>query len=337
MNPHQSHIVAFFMGIIMVSPLQAAHSARSVDLVVYGGTASGVMTAYSASREGLTVVLLEPGAHLGGMVTGGLSDTDLGHYTIIGGYARDFYMKAAAHYGLQNLDSPRNWLSEPHIDEAIFRDMLKDSGVAVYFHERLRENKGVVLAGKQIVSITTADGKHWRAQVFADCTYEGDLMAKSGVSYTWGRESSKEYGEDLAGVRGNTPRHQFGWPISAYDEHHRLLPEIDPGPLAPPGSGDKKVQAYNFRLILTNDPANRLPFPRPKVDDRSRFVLLEQFINEFQQHVGRPPSLHDVLGGPHMIPNHKADFNNGGAVSTDYIGHSWKYPEGSYAEKAAAC
>ncbi len=257
------------------------------------------MTAYSAAREGLHVVLLEPGDHLGGMVTGGLSATDLGHYTIIGGYARDFYMKAAAHYGIHDLDRPENWRSEPHVDEEIFRAMLQESGVAVRFHERLREHRGVELQGKHLVSITTADGKHWPAKIFADCSYEGDLMAQAKVSYTWGREASAEYGEDLAGVRGNTPKHQFLWPLSAYDEHHQLLPEIDPGPLAAPGSGDKKVQAYNFRLILTDDPADRLPFPRPPGYDRSRFALLERYLNEFPQYMHREPGLRDLTNPVH--------------------------------------
>jgi hypothetical protein len=135
-------------------------------------------------------------------------------------------------------------------------------------------------------------------------------------------------------VRGDTPKHQFLWPLSAYDEHHQLLPEIDPGPLAAPGSGDKKVQAYNFRLILTDDPADRLPFPRPPGYDRSQFALLERYLDEFPQYMRREPGLRD-LTNPVMIPNHKADFNNNGPVSTDYIGHSWKYPEATYAEKAA--
>jgi hypothetical protein len=332
MNARQLRI-AYFLA-LFAAPLHAAAPAVSPDLVVYGGTASGVMTAYSAAREGLHVVLLEPGVHLGGMVTGGLSATDLGHYTIIGGYARDFYMKAAAHYRVHDLDRPENWRSEPHVDEEIFRTLLQDSGVDVRFHEHLREHRGVKLRGKHLVSITTADGKHWPARIFADCSYEGDLMAQAKVSYTWGREAAAEYGEDLAGVRGNTPKHQFLWPLSAYDEHHQLLPEIDPGPLAAPGSGDKKVQAYNFRVILTDDPADRLPFPRPPGYDRARFALLERYLNEFPQHMGREPGLRD-LTNPVMIPNHKADFNNNGPVSTDYIGHSWKYPEATYAEKAA--
>src|SRR6204780_1171355 len=125
--------------ILFTTTLHAADPAPSPDLLVYGGTASGVMTAYSAAREGLHVILLEPGAHLGGMVTGGLSATDLGHYTIIGGYARDFYMKAAGYYGVHDLNRPENWLSEPHVDAEIFRTMLQDAGVEVHFHERLRE------------------------------------------------------------------------------------------------------------------------------------------------------------------------------------------------------
>jgi hypothetical protein len=334
MNARCLAIAAVLAKIALATPLHAADPAPAADLVVYGGTSSGVMTAYSAAREGLRVVLLEPGVHLGGMVTGGLSATDLGHYTIIGGYARDFYMKAAAHYGVHDLDRPENWRSEPHVDEEIFRTMLKDAGVDVYFHERLREQGGIERQSRHLVSVTTEDGKHWPAKIFADCSYEGDLMAQAKVSYTWGREASSEYGEDLAGVRGNTPKHQFLWPLSAYDEHHHLLPEIDPGPLAPPGSGDKKVQAYNFRLILTNDPADRLPFPRPQGYHRSRFALLERYLNEFQQHMGRVPGFRDITN-PVMIPDRKADFNNNGPVSTDYIGHSWKYPEATYAEKAA--
>lgn len=312
----------------------AQAGAQTADLVVYGGTASGVMTAYSAAREGLHVVLLEPGAHIGGMVTGGLSATDLGDFTVIGGYARNFYLKAAAHYGVDNLDDPANWHSEPHVDEAIFQAMLREAGVAVHLHERLREKTGVTLQGTRISSITTEDGKRWSARIFADCSYEGDLMAESKIGYTVGRESSAQYGESLAGVRAVTPKHQFAWPMSAYDKNGHLYPEVDPGPLAAPGSGDKKVQSYNFRLILTTNPADRLPFPRPEGYDRSRFALLEEYLREFEQHTGRLPVVHDFFN-PVAIPNQKADFNNNGPVSTDYIGHSWKYPDASYAERAA--
>jgi len=303
------------------------------NLVVYGATASGVMTAYSAARQGLHVILLEPGHHLGGMVTGGLSATDLGHYTIIGGYPRAFYMKAAAHYGVHDLNEPPNWRSEPHVSEELFRDMLRDAGVTCHFGERLREHHGVDLRGKRILAITTQSGRRWTAQVFADCSYEGDLMAQAKIHYTWGREPISQYNESLAGVRVDTPKHQFTWPLSAYDAHHRLLPEIDPGPMGAAGSGDKKVQSYNFRLILTTDRANQVPFTRPEGYNRADFALLERYLREFAQHKGRPPVAGDVTN-PVAIPNHKADFNNNGPVSTDFIGHSWKYPEGSDALKA---
>lgn len=314
--------------------LSAEQTTQSADFVVYGATASGVMTAYSAAREGLHVILLEPGTHLGGMVTGGLSATDYGHFTIIGGYARDLYTQAAAHYGATNLDKGADWYSEPHVAEEIFREMLTRAGVKVYFHERLRERDGVQLVRTAIRSITTEDGKQWRAQIFADCSYEGDLMAQAKISYTWGRESTEQYDEDLAGVRANTPKHQFLWQVSAFDDQHHLLPEIMPGPLATPGSADKAVQSYNFRPVLTRDPADRLPFPRPDGYDSAQFALLARYLSEYAQHVGHVPRLGDITN-PVMIPNNKADFNNNGPFSTDYIGHSWNYPNGTYAEKAA--
>ena len=159
-------------------------------------------------------------------------------------------------------------------------------------------------------------------------------MAQSKISYTWGRESASEYGEDLAGVREHTPAHQFKWPVSAFDDQHHLLPEIGPGPLAAPGSGDKAVQAYNFRVILTRDPNNRLPFPMPVVYDPSQFALLQRYLGEFQKQMGRAPHLGEIVN-PVPIPNQKADFNNNGPFSTDFIGHSWNYPEATYARKAA--
>jgi hypothetical protein len=310
----------------------AAPKPVPVDLVVYGGTASGVITAYSAAKEGLHVILLEPRNHLGGMVTGGLSATDLGSFEIIGGYARDFYTRAAAHYDVHTLAKHDDWLSEPHVGEEIFRAMLKEAGVDVRFHEKLAEHAGVTMAAKHVTAIKTMDGKVWKAKIFADCSYEGDVMAQAGVKYTSGREGIAEYGEDLAGVRAKTPAHQFTWPLNAYDDQHKLLPEISPGPLAAPGSADKKVQAYNFRMILTHDPANQVAYPKPEGYDAARFALLRRYLTEFEKNKGRAPNFHDVTN-PVKIPNQKADFNNNGPVSTDYIGHTWDYPDGSYATK----
>jgi hypothetical protein len=305
---------------------------KKIDLLVYGGTASGVITAYAAAREGLRVVLLEPGDHLGGMVTGGLSATDLGHFQIIGGYARDYYLEAASHYGLHDLDTASNWRSEPHIDEAIFRKWLKKAHVKVKFRQRLDQSDAVLKDGKHVVAVTTEDGRIWKAKIFADCSYEGDLMAAARISYTVGREATNVYNEDLAGVRLNTPKHQFLWSISPYDDAHNLLPEVDPGPLAPQGSGDFRVQAYNFRLVLTNDPANKLPWTQPENYIPTRFALLARYLNEFEQHMGRTPVVHDIMN-PVAIPNHKADFNNNGAFSTDYLGKSWRYPDAAYEDR----
>jgi len=310
----------------------AGETVSPADLVVYGGTASGVMTAYTAAKEGLQVVLLEPGSHLGGMVTGGLSATDVAHFQIIGGYARDFYREAAAHYGVHDLDTHDAWLSEPHVGEEIFNVWLKKAGVEVHFHSRLREKGGVAKSGTLVTSIATEDGTVWKAKVFADCSYEGDVMAQAGVKYMVGREGMGVYGEDLAGVRVDTPKHQFLWKISPVDARGKLMPEVDPGPLAANGSGDKKVQAYNFRMILTNDPANKMPWTKPEGYDASRFELLAKYLQEWNAHMHRNPKFGDVMN-PVAIPNKKADFNNNGAFSSDYIGKSWSYPDASNADR----
>ncbi|WP_255460900.1 FAD-dependent oxidoreductase [Edaphobacter albus] len=304
----------------------------TADLVVYGGTASGVVTAYAAAKEGLHVILLEPGSHLGGMVTGGLSATDVAYFPIIGGYARDFYREAAAHYGVHTLNKHSDWLSEPKVGEAIFTEWLQKTGVEVHFHERLKEKHGVTMSGFHVRSIKTEDGQIWQAKVFADCSYEGDLMAQAGVKYTVGRESREVYNEDLAGVRVDTPKHQFLWKISAYDDKGKLMPEVMPGPMGADGAGDKKVQTYNFRLILTNNPANKLPWTKPEGYNVAQFELLAKYLSQWKENMHREPRMGDVMN-PVAIPDKKADFNNNGAFSTDYIGHSWDYPDGSYAKR----
>ena len=331
-----SHVMAALgqaaLCVLFVSPVVAQAPKPSADLLVYGGTASGVITAYTAAKQGYKVVLLEPGSHIGGMVTGGLSATDVAYFPIIGGYAREFYREAAAEYGVHSLARHEDWLSEPHVGEAIFQRWLKDSGVEVHLHARLKETNGVRRKGLHLLAVTTEDGKYWSAKIFADCSYEGDLMAQAHVQYTVGREGVDVYHEDLAGVRTGTPLHQFQWKISAFDEHGRLLPEVGSQPMGVQGSGDRKVQCYNFRLILTNDPSNRLPWTMPKGYDRGRFELLARYLQQWKAHEGRDPTFHDVTN-PVMIPRRKADFNNQGAFSTDYLGKSWTYPDANYAER----
>lgn len=308
----------------------AAQSER--DLIVYGGTAGGVITAVSAAREGLSVTLLEPGSHLGGMATGGLSRTDFGKKDVIGGYPLEFYWRVGQKYDMARFGQGIAWYYEPHVGEQVFDEMLREAKVQVLLHKRLREKGGVSKEGTRLISVTTEDGSTFQGKVFADCSYEGDLMAQAGVSYTWGRESSAKYGESLAGVREHTPFHQFLVPVNGYDAGHHLLPEISPEPKGETGSADKKVQSYNFRMILTDNPEDRLPFPKPPGYDPHRYELLARLIAAKMAKSGKIPALREFVLIA-RIPNGKADFNNNGPFSTDYIGKSWDYPNASYARR----
>jgi hypothetical protein len=282
---------------------------------------------------GLRVALLEPREHIGGMVTGGLSRTDVGRREVIGGYALEFYWRAGNAYDMAQHLQEIAWLPEPHVAEAIFGDMLRQSGVTVLFHRRLRERDGVRKSGARIESIAMENGETYKARVFADCTYEGDLMAQAGVTFTWGREGSAQYGESLAGVREETPKHQFLVDLSPYDAAGHLLPEISAEPAGEPGAADRKVQAYNFRLILSHDPANQTAYPKPATYDSARFELFARLLAAMEKKQGRASKLGEVLSiSP--IPNHKADMNNNGPFSTDYIGKSYEYPNASYARRA---
>jgi FAD dependent oxidoreductase len=319
--------------ILALAPLLlAAAPPPTYDLAVYGATASGAVTAIAAAREGLKVVLIEPGHHVGGMATGGLSRTDVGKREVIGGYALEFYWRVGMLYDMDRYDQRVAWFYEPHMGERAFREWLASAGVEVLFGKRLREKDGVVKEGGRIVSATMQDGAVYVARIFADCSYEGDLMAQAGVSYTWGRESVSQYGETLAGVREETPKHQFSVPLRAHDELGKLLPEIQEAPRGAPGSADRKVQSYNFRLILSDDPANQVPFPKPANYDARRYELLARLLQALAAKPA-PPRLSDFALAV-VIPNHKADFNNNGPFSTDNLGGSWDYPNASYQRRS---
>jgi len=298
------------------------------DLVVYGGTAAGVLTAVSAARQGLSVALLEPGRHLGGMVTGGLSATDHGRKEVVGGYSREVYVRCGKHYGREI-----EWYPEPHVAERVLNEMIREAGtVTIFLQHRLAEKSGVRKRGSEIVAIRMEDGALFQGTVFADATYEGDLMAQASVSFTWGRESSAEYGESLAGVRPKDRNHQFDFPVSARDAQGNLLPEVQAEPRGQIGSGDRRVQAYNFRMIFTKEAGNKLPFPRPAAYDPQRFELLARFLAAFVKEKGRPPRMNEILL-PRQIANGKWDFNNRGPFSTDYIGRTYNYPNAGYARR----
>ena len=304
--------------------------AKKFEVVVYGGTAGGVMTAVSAAREGLKVAVLEPGKHLGGMVTGGLSRTDFGKKEVIGGIALEFYQRAGKAYG-RGIE----WMPEPRVAEAVLNEMIQEAKtVTLFLNHRLKERGGVKKQGTRVVEITTENGARFQGAIFADASYEGDLLAQAKVDFTWGRESSAQYGESLAGVRPKDRNHQFDFPVSATDENQKLLPEIQKGPRGEIGAGDRKVQAYNFRLILTNDPANRITFARPDGYDPRRFELLARFLPEFVKQKGRAPRMNEILLPAQIAGKQKWDFNNRGPFSTDYIGKSWDYPNASYQRRA---
>ena len=315
---------------LCVSTLGAAE--RTFDVVVYGGTAGAVIAAVTAAREGLNTALVSPDRHIGGMVSGGLSNTDLGKREVIGGAALEFYLRVGRHYNLSQYGQEIGWLHEPHVAEDVFRQMIAGAG-AHLFEGRLRERDGVRKSGTRVESLSTENGDRFNAKVFIDASYEGDLMAQAGVSYSVGRESSAEFGESLAGVRDRTPLHQFLVDILPRDGSGKLLPEISTRQLPEPGTGDKAVQAYNYRFCFSDVPANQAPFQKPAGYDAGRYILFAQLLAARTKVEGKTPTLGTVLS-INRVPNGKADINNQGAVSTDYIGGSWDYPDVTYARRA---
>ncbi|HET6566569.1 MAG TPA: FAD-dependent oxidoreductase [Rhodothermales bacterium] len=323
-----------FLSLLLLLGFRNAPQAQPLtyDVVVYGATSSGVIAAYTARRYGKTVLLIEPGRHLGGMTSGGLGQTDIGNKYAITGLARDFYRRVGQVYG-----KPEAWTFEPHVAEQVFESYLDEAGVEVLYSRRIT---GVRKEGTRIESITleyagaapkppdlVIQGKE-----FIDTSYEGDLMAKAGVSYTVGREANSVYHETLNGVQMFT-HHQFPDGIDPYvvpgDPSSGLLPEITAVGIAPIGSGDKHVQAYNFRMCLCKMDGKGVPIPRPARYDSSRYELL------LRSMAARPPkNLGDQLVNIGYMPGGKTDWNNNGPLSSDYIGNSWEYPEASYNRRA---
>lgn len=306
-------------------------SAESVDICIYGGTSAGVIAAYTASMEGKKVLLVEPGTHLGGMTSGGLGYTDIGNKFVVTGLARDFYRRVGAHYG-----QFEQWIFEPSVAEKIFQEYIERGRVEVLYSYRLHDVKK---EGSRMTEITVENSdnpssdtyRRIKAKVFIDCSYEGDLMAKAGVSYAVGREANSVYGETYNGVqmmRG----HQFWDPIDPYvipgDSASGLIWGVSNHELAPAGSGDRKIQAYNFRVCLTDNPENMIPITRPDNYDSTRYELVLRL-----HEVSPRKSVYDYFIWSRM-PNSKTDINNGGGISTDMIGMNWDYPEAGYDRRA---
>jgi hypothetical protein len=344
------HLLLAFLFLFTTSSA-GNQSASQYDLVIYGGTAAAVTAAAQAKRMGKTVVIVSPDKHLGGLSSGGLGFTDTGNKAVIGGLAREFYHRVWKHYaqteawkwekreeygnkgqGTPAIDGEQRtmWIFEPHVAEQVFEEMIKEHGIPVHRDEWLDRKNGVKKDGARIISITTLSGKRYAGKMFIDATYEGDLMAASGVDYHVGREAMSAYGEKWNGVQTGVlhHRHHFGVlerKISPYvipgDPKSGVLPRISAAPPGEYGQGDKLVQAYNFRMCLTDHPDNRAPFPKPAGYDPKQYELLARIFEA---------GWRETFDKFDRIPNRKTDTNNHGPMSTDNIGYNYDYPEASY-------
>jgi hypothetical protein len=326
-------------------------AADRYDVVIYGGTSAGVAAAVQTARMGKTAVIIEPTQHLGGLTTGGLGATDIGNKKAIGGISREFYQAVFQYYtdaakwkqetreayfsrkphGNTGAEDTM-WTFEPHAASAIFDTMLTAvaAKVTIVRGERLNRQTGVAKEGAQITAITMESGRRFSGPMFIDCSYEGDLMAAAGVSYHVGREANSVYGETLNGLQvAHSVHHQFSQNVDPYivpgDPKSGLLPGINPEPLGADGSGDAKVQAYNFRMCTTDDPANKLDWEKPANYDERWFELALRNVEAGD---------HRISWSPAWMPNRKTDTNNNFAISTDFIGQNWDYPEADYATRA---
>ncbi len=310
---------------VFIAACSERSAADEVDICIYGGSSAGVIAAYTAAKMNKKVILIEPGRRLGGLTSGGLGYTDIGNKYAISGLSLDFYRRVGKHYG-----KLEQWIFEPHVAENIFKEYLSSTDVQVIYEHELQsveKNDGA------ITSITVASSgatKTVKAKIFMDCTYEGDLMAKAGVTFTVGREDNKQYNETYNGVQ-LMDRHQFPDGIDPYkikgDKSSGLLWGISDAALDSNGTGDKKVQAYNFRICLTEDSANRIAITKPDNYDPARYELLLRYLEKKV-----PGDLWGFLKFDRM-PNHKTDINNNGPISTDMIGMNYDYPEADYATR----
>jgi hypothetical protein len=321
----------------------------NADVIIYGGTSAAVTAAVEIGRTGLSVLIVCPEKHLGGMTSSGLGWTDTGNKSVIGGLAREFYQRVYKEYaksetwkwekkedygnkgqGTPALDGANKtmWIFEPHIAEKVFEDLVMESNVKVYRDQWLDREKGVEKKNGKIISITTLSGNVYEGKIFLDATYEGDLMAASNVSYHVGREASSAYNEKWNGVQVGVLHHghHFGnRDISPYktsgDATSGVLPRISMENPGSKGDGDKKIQAYCFRTCLTKNENNRVPFSKPDGYDASQYELL---IRIYESGWDETFSKFDA------IPNLKTDVNNHGPFSFDNIGMNYEYPEATY-------
>jgi len=329
------------------SPEKGTTADSDFDLVIYGGTPAGIVAAVQGDRLGLRVVLIEP-HRLGGMTSGGLGATDFGQKKAIGGLAKEFYRRVKQHYTDPEawlhetaaeykahlawaVDEDAMWTFEPHVAARVFNAMLAETAVEVKLGERLDLADGVQFRDGRIVAIKMESGKVYAGRIYIDATYEGDLLARSGVRYCIGRESNHEYRETLNGSRVDVHGFaQFKVNVDPYvqpgDPSSGLVAGIESGQPAEPGTGDHRIQAYNFRICATDVPSNRIDWPKPAMYDPSRYELLLRNLEAGDARL--PWSLI-------RMPNGKTDANSSSAVSTDNVGMNYDYVEANYEQRTA--
>lgn len=313
----------------------------SYDVVIYGGTAAGVTAAIQLSKMGKSVALLEPTMHLGGMSVEGLGGTDIDNHNdfqnspAVGGLALEFYRRIAKVYGreeafenaLKNkVKNTSLWRFESKVAEKVFNDWIKEHQIDVFLGRRLAENAQAV--SKKMTTITeirTEKGEVFKGKIFMDATIEGDLLARAGVSTTVGREANATYNETRNGIRAETDHAQFLVKVNPYknpnDSNSGVIPTIQDESLGTPGTGDKRLQAFCFRMCLTQNPDNQIPFTKPTRYDRGQYEIYLRYIKAGGK-LYRPSA---------GLPNGKTDLGAWHDLSHNLYGMNMDYPEGSYA------
>ena len=340
----------------LLDDFEAPREDEITDVIVYGGTSAGVVAAVQVAKMRKSVKLIVTHSHIGGLTAGALGATDIGNKDVIGGISREFYQRVAKHYAddanwrhetreeffaqrskrtkLEEVIKPGGamWTFEPHVAQRIYRDLLREAGVTVVM------NQQVVEVNKQqgkILSITTDTGDTHPGRFFVDTSYEGDLLARSGVSYMVGREAISQYNETLNGIRAETPKNQMVGSVDPYNEpgnsESGLIPLVQEGDGGTPGDGDDSVQAYNFRLCFTDVPSNRMKVTAPENYDPKRYELAARQAKEILES-GEPFKLKQFCN-PVWMPNRKTDINNSEGISTDFIGANYKYPDANYQDR----
>lgn len=306
-----------------------AASVVETDVCIYGGTSGGVAAAVAAARLGKTVSLVSLNNHVGGMSASGLGVTDIGpgnDTSYVGGISREFYKRVGAAYGSTNLVI---WF-EPHVAEDVFNQMLSEVGVPVYSNKLLAS---ATLVSNRITQITMEDGTVFRANQFIDTTYEGDLMAAAGVSFTWGREGTNVYNESLAGIRGAGGTYNYDPYVVPGNTNSGLLPLVNTNTVGTVGGGDQRLQAYNFRLCLTQNATNKIPITAPAGYAESNYELVRRYLNARVTADGSV-ALNQLIHIQQIIPNGKTDINANGELSTDYVGYNHTWATNTYAGRA---